>query len=843
VTVPFYFAWVDEDQTTFDPSTMNVVDEAIFDMDLDHEEGQCPTLTLTIKNPRVGLLSPGRKVWAWLSYQKGLTIKPLFFGVLVGVPSDMFAELITIKLIARSPHYFELKQAAAETLKVPGMYDPIFLEETKRDDPDAILEGWSSLYHVDRTSLAVTASDILTGEDGTVVFEEIDAFYDSVKMTLDKSPLTNVQVQANVHWTQRCVGYVPGPPVNIQSYTGGSFLSDWPKPGAGLGGGWQVETSFCNDVYKVEQTPQASMSMHQTMYGDLTDYDCAVVSTSASSSLPALMSPKPLSAMLTESGHSGVCDPYSDPPTNIAAQINITGMIVPLWFLNCTWELKYSAKREFNEEIFIDVTSNTQGILTSPTVQQNTELIKISGADVGIPLIEYDAWTDFLGKSVSAGQLIFPNEPTNPGGLSYQVAINNGIAGTDEPVFSDIPGTVVTDNTVQWASLGEAPENAIDRMLFGTSYNVGAILLFQEQVFDPNLGTLVDVPGATSYYLVTAPTATTNAYTEHTYVPPVVNNDEPTPGPVTVFLELFQPTSDMLNLGTAPAFLSIPIGGTADTVTANNFFPTDRGQLAVQYLIAKARARLRMRARAVKLEWDCPFDLALDLSCRKNATLVDPRIPGGLATGKITRYSMKADSQGKLIGHVEVGCAVGNGGSVAQLTGTPEYTAGTGYMQPGYQRYDESVVLLPSGVEDIGYTPPVFAPFDDGLRFPLGGVSPGLISGSTAEQIAAIEKSFPIQRALAALTVQFPPATIPETGAGGVVSTTTGFSVAKEWFNVQRELYWHTQSTPYVMEANPVSYELLLPPVTNGPFSGAYTVTVTPLEIPQGINLEAPSSP
>jgi hypothetical protein len=45
------------------------------------------------------------------------------------------------------------------------------------------------------------------------------------------------------------------------------------------------------------------------------------------------------------------------------------------------------------------------------------------------------------------------------------------------------------------------------------------------------------------------------------------------------------------------------------------------------------------------------------------------------------------------------------------------------------------------------------------------------------------------------------------------------------------------------MEANPVSAEILIKPVTNGPFDAAYTVTVGLLEIPLGIDLEAPSSP
>jgi hypothetical protein len=47
----------------------------------------------------------------------------------------------------------------------------------------------------------------------------------------------------------------------------------------------------------------------------------------------------------------------------------------------------------------------------------------------------------------------------------------------------------------------------------------------------------------------------------------------------------------------------------------------------------------------------------------------------------------------------------------------------------------------------------------------------------------------------------------------------------------------------YAIECDPVAAEILIQPVTNGPFNGAYYITTTTLEIPKGINLEAGSSP
>jgi hypothetical protein len=291
-------------------------------------------------------------------------------------------------------------------------------------------------------------------------------------------------------------------------------------------------------------------------------------------------------------------------------------------------------------------------------------------------------------------------------------------------------------------------------------------------------------------------------------------------------------------LGQSPALLGIPIGGTPMHVTARSYFPTDRGRWSVEYLICRARARLRMRSRAVKVAWDCPFDLATGLSCRKNATLYDPRLPGGAATGKVIAYSLKAGGDGHEIGHVEIGCAVGFGGSVPQITGTPEYTAGTGYMLPGYQRYDGAQTTL----GDVGYTPPAFVPFDDGLAFPLTELpARGTVSGSKEAQKAAIEAAIPITQYLNNLGQPFQTGSTPSAdGAGGTVTAITPDAA---WWIEELQRTNYPATVPYVMESHPVSYELLIDPVVNGPFSAAYAVHVTNLEVPQGINLAASSQP
>ena len=83
-------------------------------------------------------------------------------------------------------------------------------------------------------------------------------------------------------------------------------------------------------MYKVDQTPQATSSSSWTNNAQGAD-DCTTQAISDSSSWPAILSPTPLSALLTISSQSGVCDVYADPPVNRPATVKVTGATVPLW--------------------------------------------------------------------------------------------------------------------------------------------------------------------------------------------------------------------------------------------------------------------------------------------------------------------------------------------------------------------------------------------------------------------------------------------------------------------------------------------------------------------------------
>jgi hypothetical protein len=641
------------------------------------------------------------------------------------------------------------------------------------------------------------------------------------------------------------------PTVNISSYTGETLLSDWPKPGASIGGGYKCESSFVTDIYFISETPNTTYSSSWTN-SDPNPGQCSNASSSYSSSGPALLAPNPLQNVLTEYYKSGVCFPDSDPPMNTPLEASSSGVVIPLWSVALDMTMRYDASREFSEVLSFDMLANVQGILASPTVDQHTELLTLSSVDIGQPLVQVDAWTDFAGQAVPLGQVIYPNNPTTPGGLSYQICVVSGTAGTTEPVFSDIPGATTADNSVTWSSLGTQGVSQASSWSPGAYVPLGQIMLLQQQTFNNNTGTFEDVPGQSSYYICTTAGKTNGVYVQYSYTPPVTSNVEPTPA-VRHIDYIAQPTfstafgasiSDgsvgWTVLGTSPALLSIPIGGTPDNVTARSYFPTARGITSVEYLISRARARLRFRSRAVKVGWEARFADVVPLSCRKNATLYDPRLPGGAATGKVTSYSLTCSGDGVIKGKVEIGCAIGFGNSISEITGTPEYVS-AGYVQAGYQIYDSAMQAHGSG--DTTFSVPVNGGgFDDGLTFPLrwDDVSDGgLVSGDLASQTTAIKGSF-----IAARILQYLNQVGGSIGTGNTNTSTSGVSPSTAWQITREQLALLSQNTPYVMAANPISWSCLLKPCAgNGPFGGSYAITVSPLVVPQGINLEAASSP
>lgn len=254
----FYFAWIDEDED-FDPDVHNREDEDVFSFVFDHSEGDFAAIQITIKNPRIGLLATGRKQWCFFSFNRGTDLAPdvipIIKGRLVGIPTNVFDTIVTLEFIARPSDFADQKAALAEALKVSPYWDPIFVSPDNWDDPDAVLEAYSALWHIDPVTHVVTISDILV-PDNTVTVGEDKHFYDELSLTLNENPLRACQVIATIPWKQDASGGIDltkkildafGTQV-IQSFSLKGLMDDWPKPGSGFANGWDVVTGSLVDV-------------------------------------------------------------------------------------------------------------------------------------------------------------------------------------------------------------------------------------------------------------------------------------------------------------------------------------------------------------------------------------------------------------------------------------------------------------------------------------------------------------------------------------------------------------------------------------------------------------------
>lgn len=268
----FFFAWVDSG-ATFNAVTHAVVDEEIVSGKVAQSEGDFATLDLVVRNPKIGLLNAGRKVWAFLSWDKtgaGPTV-PLFYGRLVAIPTDFNKELVTLQFDARPVDWLTQRLALAETLKVAPFWDLVYIDETKALDPDAVLEARTQLWHVDRITHVVTTSDLLNGEEGTVVFTEDDVPYDSVQTNLGPAPYTGVHIVADAPWAQKSKGKLPAFKNRYVNTKGGQgLINGWPQSGASIGGGWSVgdAVSSIGGLVTTEITsPQKDLVDADLVYG------------------------------------------------------------------------------------------------------------------------------------------------------------------------------------------------------------------------------------------------------------------------------------------------------------------------------------------------------------------------------------------------------------------------------------------------------------------------------------------------------------------------------------------------------------------------------------------------
>jgi hypothetical protein len=383
-----YFAWIDPTETTFGLEHLRW-DENIFSFTLKQDEGDPASLTIVVRRPRneagdtIGLLGPGRKIWCWFALDCGPDLVR-FRGRLVGVPTSIFEELVTLEFVARPIDLVAQKEALAQTLRVLPYYDEVVIDKARRTDPEVVLEGYSKIWHYDRETHVLTVSDEITGEDGLVEFDGTGeggkVLYDGLGLTLTSGPLARVDVSAEFAWTQLATGNVdltryllanwPGAGPNyITSYT--FTAGDWPKTGTGIGEGWIAARATSIDPYQPESTSATSGSTMKVVFPDTSWFGPSTTTTTYSETATDVLREPP--------GSVGYVD-------NVTETINIkksrgrggeyvssysrtytkTGQKLMLNYSVVTLVAGYTAARPCKELVSLSLLADVQPVLTDP---------------------------------------------------------------------------------------------------------------------------------------------------------------------------------------------------------------------------------------------------------------------------------------------------------------------------------------------------------------------------------------------------------------------------------------------------------------------------------------------
>jgi hypothetical protein len=376
-----YFAWVDPTETTFQAGHLRW-DEQVFSFTLSQEEGDPASLTIVVRRPRnvagdpIGLLGPGRKIWAWFALDCGPALIK-FRGRLVGIPTSIFEELVTLEFVARPVDVVAQKEALANTLRVLPFYDAAVVDPQRRSDPDIVLEGYTKVWHYDRETHVITVSDEISGEDGTIDFDGVSdtgkVLFDGLGLTLTSGPLSRVDLNAEYAWTQRARGTVDlgGYLVSNWPYVANGAIrlnaSDWPKSGTGIGDGWTVAESSAVDLHDYTVKTKTENTSHTIHWPDGDTSSQNFSHTFSYLGWPPYSSEA--GAFVTKDEWRAEYDQDPDGTlflTSFNRNTQAVRTVVMVQEIKPTLMAAYSAERQCTERVSLTLFANMQHILTDP---------------------------------------------------------------------------------------------------------------------------------------------------------------------------------------------------------------------------------------------------------------------------------------------------------------------------------------------------------------------------------------------------------------------------------------------------------------------------------------------
>jgi hypothetical protein len=406
----FYFAWVDKSETAFGPEHHRN-DEDVFSFNITHAEGDFPAVSVEIINPRVGLLTGGRKQWAWLSYRdSGGNVTPLFFGRVLGVPQSIHDNLVAIMFVARPQDYEDQRMAVANTLRVLPYFDPVWMGDEALIDPDAVLEGYSRLWHIDRVTHEVTTSDIVRDPDVPLVNigDAQGVFRDSVNVSHGQSPVRRVVVSAKVEWTQSAAGTIDITRQLLKAFKdvtplstatvsgmerstagminlicGDDFLEKWPNKGDRVGSGWSIGDTHLDVVGGYPIPPVISAAgnpvldqLHQWSWSD----------SALGTAFRILFERTPgISVQVLDYNDKtiGVKNPVNNGRYTRIGKFDL--MWIPIFRMAASMHMDYAIERARTETVTFQLSADVQPLLSDPS-DEETVVLDIGSASVDVPI-------------------------------------------------------------------------------------------------------------------------------------------------------------------------------------------------------------------------------------------------------------------------------------------------------------------------------------------------------------------------------------------------------------------------------------------------------------------------
>jgi hypothetical protein len=403
-----YFAWIDPGETTFTAGHMRW-DEQIFSFTLQQDEGDPASLTIVVRRPRnvagdpIGLLGPGRKIWCWFALDCGADLIR-FRGRLVGVPTSLFEELVTLEFVARPIDLVMQKAALADSLRVLPYYDEAVIDPSRRTDPEVVLEGYTKIWHYDRETHVLSVSDEITGEDGLVEFDSTSeankVLYDGLSLSLTSGPLARVDVDAEYTWTQQAFGNVDltryiidnwpnEPSANRGEITSFTFGADsWPKNGAGLGDGWTVIEATASNPYDTTVRTETGNSDVTVKWWDggsthvTSSYSIGKIGRIPPDSIqygPIITSDSTTVTYAPDGEGGTYTASFSHSDTTVTS-------ILPMHSFAPTLLAGFKASRQYIEAVAFSLFADVQSILTDPEDGEALQISDVTSVNLSEPL-------------------------------------------------------------------------------------------------------------------------------------------------------------------------------------------------------------------------------------------------------------------------------------------------------------------------------------------------------------------------------------------------------------------------------------------------------------------------